>query len=244
MKPNFLKSLKIFPRILIFFILISFTKYAVSQNTKIGVQGGGNITYLFGNEAPQLSKPLLSYNGGVFVQFFKSDITSIHTGINYISKKYEFTNNIEGLDYSILSISETNTYLSVPVMFSFKKGDNIINAFVNFGLEVSVFLKNNRISTASIRSLAVDPLPYYNFDVNFYDYGGVLGGGIQFRSVVVDARYFFSLRNLYSGLESREMRYMNLFVKVGFILNYQPPSSYSRPTTWKSFKYNIRHLFK
>lgn len=227
------------------FLLVSLLFFfkVQSQSTAIGIKGGANASYLIGEEAPALPDKLFSYNAGVFMRFRVSSIMTVRPELIYSEKKYAFTQPIPILENGILHVEETNSYLTLPVMFAFKAGDDVLNGFLSFGPEIAVLLNHRRILAATSNGYKITPEPYYDFDVNAYDYGASVGAGFQIRAFVFDARYFLSLRPLYSGNTSLEMRYMNLFVNIGYIINYRPPSSYSRPTTWKSLKYKIKHLF-
>ncbi|MEA2041037.1 MAG: outer membrane beta-barrel protein [Bacteroidota bacterium] len=228
---------------LLFSLFFFFYNSGFSQTTEIGVMGGVNKSSLYGPEHPALSTQLFSYNAGLFLSVKTSDIASFSTELLFVNKKFEFTNPINVVENGLLTVEESNSYVSIPLLLNFRKGDNVINAFVHFGPEFLVHIKTDRTAQASVNGLEVEPLAYYDYSVNFYDYGIRTGGGIKFRSIVMEAGYFFSLRNLYSGQTSQEMRYINLYLNLGIILNFQPPTTYSRPTTWKSFKYKLKHLF-
>ncbi len=203
-----------------------------------------NASYLIGPEAPVLPEKLFAYNAGGFVNFRLSYIMSVRTELSYTVKKYQFSDEIDFLEDARYRVSETNTYLTVPVLLTFKQGDDVINAFINFGPEFALLIKHERDLSATSNGLEISGEPYYSFDLNPYDFGLSAGGGIQFRNFIADSRIFLSLHPLYAGNESLEMRYSNVFVNLAYIINYQPPSNFSRPTTWKSFKYKLRNLFR
>jgi hypothetical protein len=168
---------------------------------------------------------------------------SVRTELTFTPKKYQFSDEIDFLENAQYRVFETNSYLTVPVLLTFRQGDDVINAFLNFGPEFSLLVKHERDLSATSNGLEISGEPYYNFDLNPYDFGLSAGGGIQFRNFIADSRVFLSLHPLYSGNESLEMRYSNVFVNLAYIINYIPPSNFSRPTTWKSFKYKLKHLF-
>ncbi len=215
-----------------------------SQNTAIGVKGGINTSYLTGPNAPALSERQIGYNAGIFMRFRISDVMTVRPALSYTQKRYTFTHPIYMLQNGILSVDETNSYLSLPVMFTFQKGDNVINTFFCFGPEIALFVNNERKLKATSNGHDITAEAYYDFDISKYDYGASVGAGFQFKGFIFDARFFISLHPLYKGDNSLEMRYMNLVANLGYIINYRPAASFSRPTTWKSFKYKLKHIFK
>lgn len=167
----------------------------------------------------------------------------IKAELSFSPKKYELTQPIKLIKNGILHVEEKNSYLTLPVLFTLKKGDNILNSFLSFGPEFSFLVSQDRTLKASSNGYELFANTYYDFETNAVDYGLALGGGFQTTRWIVDARFFLSLNPLYKGENALQMRYMNLFLNLGYVINYQKPTSYSRTNAWKRLKYKIKHIF-
>lgn len=214
-----------------------------SQSIHFGLKGGINRTSLTGPEAPSLSDYKLSYNFGAFINQEISYIASVRYELHLTSKKFAFSRPIDFLENATLDAAETNSYLTLPVLFTFRTGDNVLNGFVNFGPEAAFLIRHQRDLTAVSNGLEISAEPYYNYNVYAYDFGLSAGGGLQIRNFILDTRAFLSLHPLYSDKDSPENRYVNWYVNLSYIINYRPPRDFSRTNAWKQFKYNLKHLF-
>jgi hypothetical protein len=144
----------------------------------VGVEGGGSVVSLRGNESlTKYHHPRMGYCGGLFVQYNFKKIFSLRTGGYYDQKGSSF--KIQLTDQygnpGALRGKEYFDYLTIPVLLRATFGKRI-NYFINAGPYVGILLKQ------TTHEDAFNALQENNFDGSQYyhkaDFG--LSGGLGF----------------------------------------------------------------
>ena len=225
------------------FVLLLLSQTSFAQDIRFGIKGGINLCDLYGPDEPVNLNKDFAYKGGFYLDIRTGEYLSLIVEIEYSQYKFHFTENIQNVENSILTVKEKNHYISIPAMLRYKRGYEFIFAYLNFGGQLAFLINQDRETTLHINNLLVDSDYYYGYKHNWYDYGFIGGVGIQFKPVNIDLRYYFSTRSLYTRNDSREMRYNILNLEIAYQLNYKNSSPFGRKTGWKGLKYKVFMLY-
>ncbi|NPA67635.1 MAG: PorT family protein [Chlorobi bacterium] len=226
-----------------FFILIFFSN-ASGQFVRYGISGGINKTGLFGADKPDSYNKKTGYFGGLYLDNRIGEHLSAQSEINFSLFNFEFSEPVPLLDNSLLTVNEKDYYLSVPVFLKFKQGYEFIFWHIGLGGQISLLLKTDRYLSLTVNNHDTDPVYYYDFENNNYEYGFIGNAGFQFKALDVFVRYYISMRNIYKNGQARDMSFNTLNFGLSWQFNYKSESPYGRKTGWTGLKYKIKHLFK
>ena len=226
------------------FLILFSSQFILSQNVRYGIKGGINYCDLNGPDKPPTLDQDIGFSGGLYLDTRVAEFLSTEVELNFTRHKFHFTENFDIVDNRVLFVEERNDYLTVPVMLRYKRGYEFAFIYINAGLQGGVLLNNDRTTSITINDIEINSDYYYTHTNHRIDYGLVAGVGIQFSAVNLDLRYYMSTRNLYTGNDSKEIRYETISIDIGYQFNYRPATVYGRKTGWKGLKYKIKKLFK
>ncbi len=226
------------------FLLLLFISEASGQYSRNGITGGINKCGLFGTDKPETFNKQIGYFGGVYTDNKISEHLSAQTELNFSLYRFKFSEQVPLIENSLLSVDEKDYFISVPVFLKFKQGYEFIFWHVGLGGQVSVLAKSNKTLSLKINNYDTDPIYYYDYKNNWYEYGFIGNAGIQFRAIDLFVRYYISMRNIYKSDQARNMSFNNLIFGISRQLNYKEPYHYGRKGGWKGLKYKLKHLFK
>ena len=229
---------------ILFLFFFSFGSVHSQTNVTFGINAGAAMSGITGSSAPDSYNKMYDFTGGFFLNAKFTKFRSFIFELNYIRKSFNFTEDISLVKGGVLHIQERNDYVSLPMQFRIKMGDDYLNAFFSVGFEADFFIHNERTGYANVGEFPVGYESFYDYDNNSYDYGFVAGLGVQYMAVTLNLNGFMSLRNMYFGEYLREMRYNTVTLRLGFEINYHAPAGSRRKTTWQALKYKIKHWFK
>jgi hypothetical protein len=221
-----------------------FVHISFSQNIRFGFNGGVNLCGLYGPDKPAILDKDYSFKGGLFIDSRIGEYTSSLFELNYNRYHFHFSEPLHSYENSLLTVKESNSFISVPAMIRYKRGYEFIFYYLNAGLQFSALIQEKRETVLYLNNHPVDPNYYYGFHNNPFDIGLIGGIGFQLKPVCVEMRYYFSTNNIYKKEDTREMRYNIISLEASYQLNYVNKYFYGRKTGWKGFKYKITHLFK
>jgi len=206
---------------------------------RFGVNAGLNYSGFTGLNKPQNVEKGYGLKGGLFLDARTGKYGSLRVELNYSRRKAHFEESIQGINQSLLKLTETNDYTELPIFLRLRNGDETFKTFINIGGLVAVDVKKQRKGTVTIDQHNFDSENFYNDEVNFFDYGLSAGCGFQIDAFSVEARYYLSLNNLYTGENYREMRYYTYSLSVGYEINH--PTVFKSSFRKISLKQKIKH---
>jgi opacity protein-like surface antigen len=167
-------------------VLIAVSLYFITANgfrsqsngVYLGAEGGTGLATLRGDLYNDMS-PLLSYSGGVFVQYNCRRVFSIRTGWYYDLKGsgIETQARVDSLRFVNVRAKSKFNYATVPLLFGFRFGENM-SFFVNIGPYASFLLKQ----TTYVPSVEGAPVVITDDTRHFRntEFGAALGLGISY----------------------------------------------------------------
>jgi opacity protein-like surface antigen len=203
-----------------------------SQNDGVylGAEGGTGLATLRGDLYNDMS-PLLSYSGGVFVQYNCRRVFSIRTGWYYDLKGtgFETQARVDSLRFVNVRAKSKYNYATVPLLFGFRFGENI-SFFVNIGSYASFLLKQ----TTYVPPVEDAPVVITDDTRSFRntEFGAALGLGISYPvadRLVLSAEVRNNLGlteindNYISESKSVRTNALNLTLGVAYKLGSQKP---------------------
>ncbi len=229
----------------LFFLIIFLSVLEIKgQYSRFGITGGINQCGLFGAEKPAFYTKQTGWFAGMFTDNRIGEYLSAQTEITVSKYHFHFSEPLQNIENSKLSVDEKDYYVSVPVFLKYKRGYEFIFWYVGLGGKVSVLAKSKKDLKLKVGNYDMDPVYYYNYKNNWYEYGFIGNAGIQFKGVDIFARYYISMRNIYKTNEARDMSFNILSFGASYQINYRELYPYGRKTGWKGFKYKIKHFFK
>jgi opacity protein-like surface antigen len=149
-----------------------------SNGVYLGAEGGAGLATLRGDLYDNRS-PLLSYSGGVFVQYNCKRVFSIRTGWYYDLKGTGFETRamVDSLRFVNVRAKSKYNYATVPLLFGFRFGENT-SFFVNVGPYAAFLLKQ----TTHVPPVEDAPVVITD-DTRFFrntEFGAALGLGISY----------------------------------------------------------------
>jgi opacity protein-like surface antigen len=149
-----------------------------SNGVYFGAEGGTGLATLRGDLYNDRS-PLLSYSGGVFVQYNCKRVFSVRTGWYYDLKGTGFETQamVDSLRFVNVRAKSKYNYATVPLLFGFRFGENI-SFFVNIGPYASFLLKQ----TTYVPPVEDAPVVITDDTGHFRntEFGAALGLGISY----------------------------------------------------------------
>jgi hypothetical protein len=170
--------------ILLFWIFSSmaFAQLGISK----GLIGGLNIASLSGSDVSSDAKSLTGYAGGLFLEINIPGPLSIEPEVLYSMKgsKIAFNNN---------TITDNYTYVDIPVLLKYFLPIPMMRTYLYAGPSYSILLSAKRKTEgSSVTSSEVD----VKDAITANDLGVVVGLGVGFSIVRVDARYNLGLSTI------------------------------------------------
>ncbi len=231
-------------KVLIYLILIlSFTKVN-GQYSRFGISGALSQCGLFGAEKPAFYIKQTGWFAGMYLDNRIGEYLSAQSEINISKYRFKFSEPLQNIENSKLTVDEKDYFLSVPVFLKYKRGYEFIFWHIGLGGKISVLAKSKKELTLKVGNYNMDPTYYYDNQNNWYEYGFIGNAGIQFKGVDLFARYYISMRNIYKVNEGRDISFNILSFGASYQINYRELYPYGRKTGWKGFKYKVKHLFK
>lgn len=224
--------------------MFSFFTEASGQFNRLGISGGINKCGIFGVDKPAVYNKQYAYFGGFFLDNRIGEYLSAQSEINVSKYYFSFSEPIQTIENSTLSVDEKDYYISVPMFLKYKRGYEFIFWHIGLGGKFAILLKSKQNLALKVGNYDMNPVYYYNYKNNWYEYGFLGNAGIQFKSIDFFVRYYISMRNIYKTNEARDMSFNILSFGASYQINYRELYTYGRKTGWKGFKYKIKHLFK
>ena len=224
---------------IIFLILIQNTN---AQDVNFGMFAGVNETGIVGREKPA-TKMRLGYNGGFYLESNFEKGQSFQVELNYLYRKYSFSEAIPSLSKTTLNVSEKRHYLSVPIRFKLTKVSRKSKTFIDFGIQSNFLIYKTDTLSAFFKGVTIDARTYYNYEDAIFEYGATLGGGVQKGALIFRIESFISLNNMFKGDNAREMRFFDISANVGYQFNYVRPRAYNNRRNKKGFFGRLRNMF-
>jgi hypothetical protein len=172
---------------------------AFGQNpVGFGVKGGVNVPSIPGVNQILTSTPgtvttetLSVPVAGAFIEAPVSRNVSIQPEVLYSVKGAKFT---ETVDSSLVTTTAKVDYLAFPVLARFNVSpQRRTNAYAIGGFELAIRLRTRLEGKTDTGEAVIDTL---DRDIKRLDYGIAVGGGIEFRPFMAEARYTFGLVNV------------------------------------------------
>jgi len=140
------------PKFKYFIFLICFTLSftVLSQNLKIGIEGGASYTNLRGNSIAEKSESLFSHLIGVYGEFPISEQVFLKGGLNYERKGSKIDSRIDdynGIPLESYTINNSYNYLTLPILIKYQFNGQV-KFFINGGPYVG-YLLNSKSKTKS-----------------------------------------------------------------------------------------------
>lgn len=159
-----------------FLFLFIFTIHTtISQNIRIGIEGGPSISSIRGNEIVEENESLISFEVGGSIEYFFSESLSLKSGFIFEKKGYEtesVIDNYGGIPHDSYQVKATYNYLTIPLFVKYQFG-NKLKIFFNGGSYLSYLLS----SKSKVRSFGSSDHSELN---NSLDLGISLGTGVLF----------------------------------------------------------------
>lgn len=182
---------RLFISFLLVFVLASFTRVALAQDSdnsfRVGIKGGLNVTNLYVEEDDvDDENARYGFHLGLYTQLFESDIFAIQPELLYSTKGTRTTYDVIGFDGDV---KFNLNYLDIPVLAVFKLGDAAeIHIGPYFGYLIS--------ASSDVDGDFDDYEELDRDDYKAWDYG--LSGGVGFNAgpVQIGARYNYGLQKI------------------------------------------------
>ena len=166
-----------------------------------GFKGGGNLCTIIGSEAPEYTKPLLRYNGGIFIEFPYSNFVSVLTEINYTQKGAFLEDSLPIVKNGYWQIKEKLDYINIPVIYKLKLSNKDSELFSKWGIAGNILLSNNRDFYAEINGIELPKNMYFQQEAKFITVDLLLALGFRIGVFSMEIRYLMGVSNIYGGDE-------------------------------------------
>ena len=209
-----------------------FNSYRTRQVYALGFKAGMNVTkpssyepYGVNNTEANTGeyKGQLNFQFGISADFFLNKKFSVGTDLLLSFKKYQYTNTL--LDYSELTLKETQMWLELPVVLKYTMGQKKLRYYLQGGGAVSMILNSTaditRKDVSTQSNQAIGPAVNTRDLRNMFNYSLVAGGGLRYKAgygyLVLDVKYMHGLNNI----SNSDNKYNNsdLVYKYGYIDN-------------------------
>lgn len=196
--------------------LLLFTLFSISvkgQNTfkpewNVGIGGGitmASIDFQPGVDTKNISQAF----GGVAIRYLSEKNLGLIAELNYSQVGWQETFK----EYPNLAYSRTMNYVEMPFLTHIYFG-NKVRFFINLGPKIGFLISESEkmndalkayLSSGEMSNTFVTH-QYYRDAEKKFDYGIMLGGGLEFRTGVgnfaLDGRYYFGLGDIYNSSKS------------------------------------------
>ncbi|MFZ6052506.1 porin family protein [Halocola ammonii] len=169
---------------LLLFALLSFSGFSQDSKLELGVEGGGNMLFLRGDDQVNDAAPVLGFSSGLVVQYNLTERLSLRSGLSFEHKKVEwpiiFTNSTgEPLD---VILTERFDYYRLPLLLRYHFGEQK-QYFANAGPYVSFLMKHFTRPSGSDAEGYENVVVFNGNGFSNLDYGLSAGVGVNFLSV-------------------------------------------------------------
>jgi outer membrane protein W len=198
-----MKKAAILILLLLIFSAMAFAQLGISK----GLIGGLNMASLSGSDVSSDAKSLTGYAGGVFLEFNIPGPLSIEAEALYSMKGSKITVNNYTNTYNY-------TYVDIPVLLKYFLPIPVVRPYIYAGPSYSILLSaKQKVEGASITNIEVDVKDVMTKS----DIGAVVGLGVRFSILRVDARYNLGLSTIdKSGTYNMYNRVAELYVGIEF----------------------------
>ncbi len=209
----------------VFFVLVTSTLY--TQNFK--VKGGLSLASVsFSENASFFEQPEVSpeklpaFHLGVGLEFPLGNILSIQTGVTYQNRgfKSEITEVFEGVE--ITGEGELkSSYIDIPLTLKASHDLGNTTIYVFGGGYAGIGISAQSESRASALRFSTSTSIEWQFgedgDFNRWDYGALVGAGVQFNSVFLEFSYGLGLANIFQDpIADETMKNRLISVSAGY----------------------------
>jgi hypothetical protein len=166
--------------------IMSVTGQSSDQNNlRFGIKGGLNVSNMFTKDV-QDNNTLLGFHAGLFLKMPITPFIAFQPELLYTTKGSELTYN----SFITGKAGFTLNYLEMPLLA-------VINLTENFNLHGGVYLA----SLTSVKITNKSTVDLFNFesdlkksDFEMYDYGFVVGAGLDLNKVSLGVRYEYGMK--------------------------------------------------
>lgn len=212
------------------------------RNMRYGVKIGTNYSLFTGPDKPSMSITPWLLDAGGYMEYAISDFSSVWIEPGYVQRGVKIIKPLPYLDGSEIKIFEKNNYITVPIFFKIRHGDDFLNSYVGVGTEFEILVQQRREMKARIYNLQVDPLNYYNYTPNFLNYGFTGAIGVNVMGVMVAGKFYTGLVNLYRERDAPEIRYNTFTINITYQMNRPRMTKYTNGRN-VSIKNKLRYTY-
>jgi hypothetical protein len=189
--------------LLLVFSAASFAQLGISK----GLIGGLNMASLSGADVSGDAKGVTGYAGGIYLEFNIPGPFSIEPEILYSMKGSK-------MDLSRYTITDNYSYVDVPVLLKYFLPIPVVRTYLYAGPSYSILLTAKRKTEGStITNTEVDVKDAMTAN----DVGAVVGLGVGFSSLRIDARYNLGFTTIdKNGTFKMFNRVAAVYVGLGF----------------------------
>ena len=185
------------------FSSLAFAQLGISK----GLIGGLNMASLSGADVSSSAKGVTGYAGGLYVEFNIPGPFSIEPEVLYSMKgsKIEFNN---------YTVTDNYSYIDVPVLLKYFLPNPVVRTYLYAGPSYSILLSaKEKREGSGVTSTETDVKDF----ITANDIGAVVGLGVGFSSLRVDARYNLGFSTIdKNGTFKMFNRVAAVYVGLGF----------------------------
>jgi Outer membrane protein beta-barrel domain len=188
-----------------FAALLLLTGFVNAQNSAFGFHTGTSISKIVGkeNDESQTLKNLFSVQAGFIAEFPVSKKISIQSGVNYLQKGGNLTEDIFGATAEVKMLLHT---IEIPVYALYNTRSTNGNFFIGAGPAVSFTMSGNttiKYDGEEEKEKMTIGNDAENDDIRAFDFGMNVLAGYQFKSgIFIGASHNFGFRNMIPGSDA------------------------------------------
>lgn len=194
---------------------------------ELSIKGGFSFADIVISETDDeaIINPRSTFHGGVLVNFPFSNLLSFETGVMYQNRGYKSEDSGEFLGVEFSSETDVRiTYIDIPLTLraTFEVGELSIYAYgggyAGIGISGEGESKN---TTAGMTTTITEDIEFgEEGQFKRIDYGALIGVGVEFGSIFIDAGYNIGLANvLDTGSDDKDVNNRLLTLSLGYRIN-------------------------